>query len=154
MYGAQAQEKAAVRTDVPNKAFYKTLIMDTGIELSDYMTMPVTDMLGISTETLFCPETTAENMEIQMKAFCGSEEDLNGILLYPDGAPRYAMIYVNGGLACYHGRSLTACGRDRFRQFVFVRPQSGQRHLTKDVSSYRESIQPECCRLLIWPLKW
>lgn len=118
MYGAQAQEKAAVRTDVPNKAFYKTLIMDTGIELSDYMTMPVTDMLGISTETLFCPETTAENMEIQMKAFCGSEEDLNGILLYPDGAPRYAMIYVNGGLASYHGRSLTACGRDRFRQFV------------------------------------
>ncbi|MBO4570933.1 MAG: hypothetical protein IKX45_03780 [Bacteroidales bacterium] len=114
-----AQEvSVTIRTDVPNKAFYKDLLMDTGIEMSDYRTMPVTDYLNLSTETLFCPETTAENMEIQKRFFCGSPEDLNGILLYPDGAPRYRMVYVNGGLASYHGRSLTATGRDRFRQFV------------------------------------
>ena len=115
---AAQETQVAIRTDVPNKAFYKTLFMDTGIELSDYKTMPVTDYLNLSTETLFCPENNAENMEIQRRLVCGSPEDLNGILLYPDGAPRYAMIYVNGGLASYHGRSLTATGRERFRQFV------------------------------------
>lgn len=114
-----AQEiPVTIRTDVPNKAFYKDLLMDTGVEMSDYKTMPVTDYLNLSTETFFCPETTAENMEIQRRFICGTSEDLNGILLYPDGAPRYRIIYVNGGLASYHGRSLTATGRDRYRQFV------------------------------------
>ncbi len=116
--GAFAQEKAVIRTDVPNKAFYKDLLMDTGIEMSDYMTMPVTDYLKLSTETMFAPETTDANQVIQNRFFCGWGEDFNGILLYPDGAPRYKIIYVNGGLASYHGRSLTAAGRDNFRAFV------------------------------------
>ncbi|MEC7428006.1 MAG: hypothetical protein VYE28_00045, partial [Planctomycetota bacterium] len=39
------------------------------------------------------------------------------ILLYPDGEPRFKMIYVNGGGATLHGKSLTRTGRNRLRQF-------------------------------------
>lgn len=48
----------------------------------------------------------------------GSPEDENGILLYPDGEPRFRMIYVNGGLATQHGRSLGEDGRQRIRDYV------------------------------------
>lgn len=107
-----------VRTDVPNKAFYKDLFMDTGILMSSYKTMPVIDYLSLSYEYFFAPANNEENQEIQNRAYCGNEEDANGVLLYPDGQPRFKIIYVNGGLASIHGRSLMAQGRNNYRQFV------------------------------------
>ena len=108
-----------IRTDVPNKAFYKDLLMDTGIGMSDYKTMPVTDYLNLSTETFYATGNNATNQAAQNKVFCGNPDDLNGILLYPDGEPRYKMIYVNGGIATTHGRSWMVQGRENIRTFFF-----------------------------------
>lgn len=107
-----------VRTDVPNKAFYKDLFMDTGLWMSDYRTMPVVDYLSLDYEYFFAPEPNDTNQVLQELAICGSDEDLNGVLLYPDGEPRFKIIYVNGGLASYHGRSLRAQGRNNYRKFI------------------------------------
>lgn len=46
-----------------------------------------------------------------------SVNDTNGCLLYPDGAPRFRAVFVNGGYASRHGRSLGEEGRQRFRDF-------------------------------------
>ncbi|MEO0085715.1 MAG: pre-peptidase C-terminal domain-containing protein, partial [candidate division WOR-3 bacterium] len=47
----------------------------------------------------------------------GNAEDANGYLLYPDGAPRFRVIYTNGGDAGRHGLALTDTGRQRIRDF-------------------------------------
>lgn len=107
-----------VRTDVQNKAFYKDLFMDTGIKMSSYRTMPVIDYLSLDYEYFFATATDDENQGLQNLAYCGSEDDANGVLLYPDGQPRFKIIYVNGGLASNHGCSLMAKGRNNYRQFV------------------------------------
>lgn len=59
------------------------------------------------------PSSTAE----QNKHIVGHPEDENGVLLYPDGAPRYRAIYVNGGESKDHGKTLGAKGLARFRNF-------------------------------------
>ncbi len=108
-----------IRTDVPNKAFYKDLLMDTGIGMSDYKTMPVTTYLNLSNETFYATSNNSTNQTAQNKVFCGNPDDLNGVLLYPDGEPRYKMIYVNGGIATTHGRSWMVQGRENIRTFFF-----------------------------------
>ena len=106
------------RSDVPDKAFYKDLFMDTGMGMMEYRTMPVVDYLSLEYEYFFAPELTDENRALQDLAFSGSPEDLNGVLLYPDGEPRFKIVYVNGGLGGTHGWSLGETGRENFRQFV------------------------------------
>ena len=113
-----AQPCYEVRTDVPNKAFYKDIFMDTGIRMMEYRSMPVVDYLGLEYEYFFAPENTPENQALQNAAYCGCETDLNGVLLYPDGEPRFRIIYVNGGYAGSHSLSLMARGRNNFRQAV------------------------------------
>ena len=44
--------------------------------------------------------------------------DENGILLYPDGAPRFRVVYMNGGRAKAHGGTLGEQGRKNYRMFV------------------------------------
>lgn len=107
-----------VRTDVPNKAFYKDLFMDTGIRMMEYRTMPVVDHLGLQYEYFFAPENTPENQKLQNAAYCGNPQDLNGVFLYPDGEPRFRLVYVNGGYAGSHSLSYMAKGRDNLRRFV------------------------------------
>ena len=48
----------------------------------------------------------------------GNAEDLNGRLLYPDGAPRYRILFVCGGKATKHAQSLRQECRDNMRTFV------------------------------------
>ena len=106
-----------VRTDVPLKAFYKDVFMDGGVHLSSNTALPVTDYLGLSLE-YFTAEDTSEDLAVQRKVFSSAPEDINGRLLYPDGAPRYRLVYVNGGNAHTHGESLEAGGRKNFNTFV------------------------------------
>ena len=112
------QSEVEIRTDVPNKAYYKDLLMDSGIGLSEYRTMPCTRRLNLSTETLVAATNNATNQSVQNRYLIGDATDENGILLYPDGEPRYKSVYVNGGVATTHGRSLMAGGRDHFRTYV------------------------------------
>jgi len=61
---------------------------------------------------------TAIDSLLQRQLIKGSDIDENGILLYPDGAPRFRVLYVNGGSSFSHGESLGHSGIERIRQFV------------------------------------
>lgn len=108
-----------VRTDVPIKAFFKDVFMDGGVHLSSRTTLPVTDYLGLSLEYFITSsDNSNEDLAAQKKVINSSPDDINGRLLYPDGAPRYRLVYVNGGNAHTHGSSLEAEGRKNFNTFV------------------------------------
>ena len=116
----EPEKNIKVREDVPIRAFYKDLFLDGGIHASSKTSLPAAVMLNLSQEYLVTPNSTytAADTTAQNKAFVGYEDDLNGYLLYPDGAPRYRCVFVNGGNATAHGRSLTEAGRENFRTFV------------------------------------
>lgn len=114
-----AKERDAVLAQ--NHGYYKDLFMDGGIALTSRRTLPAADALGFKME--FFASATGEKISAidtltQQQIFCGYSEDSNGWLLYPDGAPRYRAIYVNGGSAGKHGVSLTELGRKRIQEFV------------------------------------
>ena len=110
----------------PARGYYKDVYMDSGIMLTSRTDLPVTNLLGLSMEAFVSTKhsytdpykfTQADTL-IQRALICGSPEDENGILLYPDGAPRFRMIYMNGGRAGTHGKSLEEKGRQHYRDFV------------------------------------
>lgn len=104
-----------------NDGYYKDVYMDGGMSLSSRRDLPATRALGLSLEVLRSAETksrTVMDTLQQNRAFIGGEYDSNGWLLYPDGAPRFRMIFVNGGSGGGHGRSLTEAGRARIREYV------------------------------------
>lgn len=91
--------------------FYKDLFMDGGVNLASRKDLPAADNLGLAYEYY-----AGEDPEDQRRIIGGDTFDLNGTLLYPDGAPRFRMIYVNGGQATKHGLSLGEVARERYRQ--------------------------------------
>ena len=118
-----AKNKVKERTAVlsQNHGYYKELFMDGGIAVTSRRVLPAADALGIKME--FFASATGDNLSAvdtlkQQQIFCGYSEDSNGWLLYPDGAPRYRAIYVNGGSAGKHAVSLTAKGRESIQAFV------------------------------------
>ncbi len=92
--------------------FYKDLFMSSGVNLSSRKTLHAAESLGLPYEYYAGKDPIRQN-----HLLIGSEHDRNGILLYPDGQPRFRMIYVNGGGATSHGKSLTIAGRETLRQF-------------------------------------
>lgn len=111
-FGASAQN---------NDGYYKDVFMDGGLDLSSRKDLPSTRALGLSLEILRTAkdkEATIMDTLSQNHAFIGSENDTNGWLLYPDGAPRFKMMFVNGGSGGGHGRSITEPGRANIRAYV------------------------------------
>ena len=108
------------------KGYYKDIFMDSGIMLNSRTDLPVTEMLGLSMEAFVStPHSSTAKYKFtrtdtlrQRELIAGSSMDENGILLYPDGEPRFRMVYLNGGKAVGHGRSLEAAGRQALRDFV------------------------------------
>ena len=103
------------------KGYYKDIFFDGGIFLNSYSDLPAANYLNLSIEMFNSSKNedlNALDTLIQTLLYCGSEMDENGILLYPDGAPRFRMIYTNGGKATQHGRSLGEKGRENIRRFV------------------------------------
>ena len=92
--------------------FYKDLFMSGGVNLRSRKSLPAAESLALSYEYY-----AGTDVEIQTGLYSGSELDSNGVLLYPDGAPRFRMLYVNGGGATLHGKSLELSGRQVLRQF-------------------------------------
>lgn len=117
MAAGRCGEYVPVRTDVPNKAFFKDLFVDSAIKIVQHDTLYAADLLGLSQETLRLEDDTPENNRIEQMVFCGSGEDLNGRLLYPDGEPRFGCIYMYGGQSNNHGVILGTAGRETFRKF-------------------------------------
>ena len=103
------------------EGYYKDIFMDGGCSLNSYPDLPAADYLGLSLEQL----TTAQRLEMtrldtlmQNYLLVGNPLDENGILLYPDGAPRFRVVYINGGKALGHTRSLTEKGRANFKTYL------------------------------------
>ncbi len=117
------ESEVVIRTDVPNKAFYKDVFSDAGASLSKYKTMPVVDYLGLSYEYFYTDSYSdsqiAADIDTQAGVFIKNENDENGVLLWPDGEPRFRVLYENGGYSGTHGRGLWAQGRDNIRKFFY-----------------------------------
>lgn len=106
--------------------YYKDIFMDSGIYLTSRTTLPAAERLGLAMEKFVSASHKAADSTaitqvdtvLQTMLLGGNPLDENGILLYPDGAPRFRMIYVNGGKAANHGRSLGDAARANLQTFV------------------------------------
>jgi glutamine amidotransferase-like uncharacterized protein len=135
--------------------------MDSGIYMIDRSDLPATRFLGLSMETFIAApyypsELTIMDTIIQKELICGNPWDENGILLYPDGEPRFRMIYMNGGLATKHGSSLTQKGRENMRKFIenggsYVGSCAGMFLASNGVYEEGKEYAPNKSYLSIWP---
>ena len=100
---------------VPNRAFYKNMFLDSGVGLTSRKRLPASTHLGLSVEGMSF--SSEEEEELQNILIEGGPDDLNGRLLYPDGQPRYQLLFVNGGKSKIHGQSLSSQARDNMRKF-------------------------------------
>jgi len=143
-----------------SQGFYKDIFMDGGIKLTSRKDLPAARRLGMSIEHFVTGKGTEESpltlqdTLIQQMLFCGSDIDQNGILLYPDGQPRFKLIYVNGGKAGSHGKSLTEKGRANIEQFV----KNGGSYLGTCAGMFlassgttNDTVLPRPSYLNIWP---
>lgn len=105
--------------------YYKDIFMDSGIFLTSRVDLPAARFLNMSMEEFVSTShkdtttaITAIDTLLQSNTFAGSAIDQNGTLLYPDGAPRFKVLYINGGRATSHGRSLGEDGIKRICEYV------------------------------------
>lgn len=118
---ASARSLSKNRAEVLSRGegYYKEIFMDGGTSLTSRKTLPSAPFLGAEMEYFASSKANdAVDSLLQHKIFCGSEEDTNGWLLYPDGAPRYRMIYVNGGRATKHTRTMGVDGKASINKFI------------------------------------
>ena len=121
---ALAIATTALQGQSRKSGFYKDLFMDCGIALNTYDDLPAAKFLNLTMERLCTYEegdttaATAYEHMLMRNVFTGSEIDQNGILLYPDGAPRFRVIYVNGGKSTSHGKQIGPEGLENIRKYV------------------------------------
>lgn len=119
---------AMVRKDVPNTAFYKDLFMEAGLKLDRcsgapkavrnmYGTKSLTDDANWEFMEFLSLSDSAKYIGLQNSILSGCETDLNGVLLYPDGEPRFKMMYGYGGKASAHAETLGQTGCDNVNLF-------------------------------------
>ncbi|MCQ2138502.1 MAG: BPL-N domain-containing protein [Bacteroidales bacterium] len=150
----------------PNaKGYYKDIFMDSGIKLTSRVDLPAARFLNLQMERFISVEdkgdttfTTIIDTLKQRDIMCGSAIDENGVLLYPDGQPRFRMIYMNGGRANSHGRALEEKGRENIRTFVknggsYVGTCAGMFIASKGTRSLSDTIPPKDYEFYtaIWP---
>lgn len=104
-----------LKTRDVNRAFYKDIFLDAGMGLTDRKTLPAADYLGLSMEGVSNSSETYKVWEREILG--GSVEDENGRLLYPDGQPRYRVLFVVGGKARNHGKEEGDAVLQRMRSF-------------------------------------
>lgn len=94
------------------EGFYKDLFMDGGTGLTHRTKLYAAESLGLSYEFL-----AREDSAALQYIMVSNPDDANGYLLYPDGSPRFRLIYTNGGDAGTHGTAMGDTGRQRVRDF-------------------------------------
>ena len=115
----KAEEPAKVQTH--DKGYYKDIWMDSGIGVTSRKDLPAARYLGLEIEALVTApkkELSYIDTVVQNEVLLGNPLDENGILLYPDGAPRFRCIYMNGGNAQALSRPLGDRGRQIFKDFI------------------------------------
>lgn len=130
----EAEILAMVPKNVPNTAFYKDIFLDGGCELNPGIKengkvingrLPYAlAKAGIREAEYFLSTIddvgdgwVESDQAIQNSLIMGSNDDSNGVLLYPDGEPRFRMIYVFGGHSGPHGNTLGLTGRANVNTF-------------------------------------
>lgn len=105
---------------VPNQAFYKDIFLDAGIGLTSRKSLYAASYLDLSLEGISFSRsyTLPDEKEMQEKIVAGDADDTNGRLLYPDGQPRFRLLFVNGGDSRMHGKSFSDKALNNMRQFV------------------------------------
>lgn len=106
--------------EVPNRSFYKDVFLDAGIVLTSRKSLAAATYLGLSLEGISLPYSnpSEEDKALQTAIISGEPDDLNGRLLFPDGQPRYRLLFVNGGTPTSHGVYLGLKGVGNMRAFV------------------------------------
>lgn len=109
-----------IEANVQNRSFYKDVFLDAGIALTSRKSLAAAEYLGLSLEGISLPysSSSASHKALQTAIISGDSSDLNGRLLYPDGQPRYRLLFVNGGDSAPHGQSLGTRGLENMRSFV------------------------------------
>ncbi len=141
--------------------YYKDVFMDSGINVNSLKDLPAARFIGASWEAFISAphspmQLTLRDTLLQREMICGSETDENGILLYPDGEPRFRTIYMNGGKATAHGRSLTPAGRSNMQKFIknggsYVGTCAGAYIASMGTKKRGEEVKPNDQYLHIWP---
>jgi Uncharacterized conserved protein len=142
--------------------YYKDIFMDSGIMLTSRKDLPASRYLNLSIEAFVSAANTEESpltlrdTLLQRECICGNAMDLNGILLYPDGQPRFRMIYMNGGKATKHGISLTQTGINNIQKFVnnggsYVGTCAGAFIASAGINKDKDNELPHKGYLSIWP---
>lgn len=119
--------------DVQNTAFYKDVFLDGGCCLNPGVKvdgkivngrMPAAlAKLGLTYEYFISSEDdafatpVASEVTMMNSIISGNAQDPNGVLLYPDGEPRFRAIYIFGGSSPNHGKRLTTDARSKVNQF-------------------------------------
>ena len=105
---------------VLNQSFYKDVFLDAGIGLTSRKTLAAAISLNLSLECICFSRSqpTTKESSLQTAIVCGDSSDSNGRLLYPDGQPRFRLLFVNGGDSRTHGQSLGKKGLENMRLFV------------------------------------
>ena len=123
-----------VKTTTINTAYYKDIFLDGGCELNPGIKengVVINGKLpyalaksGITNAEYFLSTVndvgdgyTMEDYNIQLRLISGTAEDSNGVLLYPDGEPRFRMFYSFGGHSNPHGKTIGIGGRTNINQF-------------------------------------
>ncbi len=96
-----------------SQGYYSDVFMDGGVSLYSHDYFYAADSLDLDWEFM-----ATESNSLQDDLIHGTAEDENGVLLYPDGQPRFNTIYTNGGSATNHGNSMGETGRQRIRDFL------------------------------------
>lgn len=109
-----------IKQNVLNEVYYKDVFLDAGVGLTSRKTLAAARALKLSIEGVcFAREANIpEEIIMQNGIIAGDETDSNGRLLYPDGQPRYKLLFVNGGSSVLHGKSLSEVGLQRFKDYV------------------------------------
>ena len=117
------EDFSIARYDVLNDAYYNDIFLDAGLGLTSRTSLYAAKTLQLSLETICLPrslsEASDEEFALQNAVLGGNDIDINGRLLYPDGQPRYRLLFVNGGSSTSHGSSLNRNSLDNIRKFVF-----------------------------------
>ena len=115
-----SEKFADLKRDVLNQAFYKDLFLDAGIGLTYRKSLYAAKALGLTLEGITFPSDSDYYVDavIQNEIIAGNVIDNNGRLLYPDGEPRFKVLFVNGGSSTTHGKTIGEIGLDNMRRFV------------------------------------
>lgn len=146
------------------RGYYKDVFMDGGISVSSRTTLPSVTALNLTMDYFTCSAhkhkgksayTQADSI-VQLELIGGNAMDENGILLYPDGEPRFRMIYVNGGGAARHGVALGTAGRENIRTYIrnggsYVGSCAGAFISSRGALGSDSLIYHTDCYLGIWP---